>query len=427
MKVEVKDLENSQKQIEVEIAKEEFDVFVDKAYKKAGANMEVKGFRKGNVPRNIIEENIGKEGILVEAGDLAVQETYKKAVLENKLEPITPPEVKIKKIAIGSSLIYEAVFSVLPKVELPDYRKIVKKIKKGKIEVKEQEVEGTLKWIQRSKAKLTAKTEPAEKGDFVEIEYSSPDIPEISKENMKKDAFILGEGHFIPGFEDILVGMKAPEERKNVKINIPKDHSFKKIAGREVSFDIKLNSVQKVEFPEITDEFAKSVGKFENLEGLKKNIRDGIAQEKELAEKQKVRNEMLKEIADHCKLHVPDVLIQRESEQMIEKFKQDVKNRMNITFEEYLKKMNKTEEDVKKMFLPQTEDKVKRFLVLKEIGKEENISVSEQEVEQEMNNILKHYSNEKEVNVDPAQLKDYTREVLRTEKIFQLLESLIKA
>ncbi len=427
MEVQIKDLEKSQKQIEVQITKEEFDVFIDKAYKKAGANMEIKGFRKGNVPRNIIEEHIGKEGILVEAGDIAVQETYRKAVLENKLEPITPPEVRIKKIAIGSSLIYEANFSVLPKIDLPDYKKMAKKIKREKVKVNDQEVEGTLKWIQRSRAKFTAKTEPAQKGDFVEIEYSSPDIPEISKESMKKDAFILGEGHFIPGFEDILVGMKAPEEKKNIKINIPKDHSFKKIAGREVSFDIKLNSVQNVEFPEITDEFAKNVGSFENLEGLKKNIKQGILQEKETAEKQKTRNEFLKKIADNSKLYVPDVLVEREAEQMIDKFKQDVSSRLNISFEEYLKKMNKTEQDIKKMFLPQTKDKVRRFLVLKEIGKKENVDVSEQEVKEEMDKISKHCADQKEVGVDPSQLKDYTREVIRTEKIFRLLENLITA
>jgi len=413
MDIKIKDLEKSQKQIEVEIPKEEFDGFIEKAFKKAGANMQMKGFRKGNVPKNIIEEHIGKEGILVEAGDLAVQETYKKAILqlakEQGIEPISSPEVKIKKIAIGSSLIYEATFSVLPEVSLPDYKKMAKKVKIKEVEVKEQEVEATLKWIQRSRAKFSAKTEPAQKGDFVEIEYSSPDIAELSKENLKKDAFILGEGHFIPGFENILIGMKSLEEKNNVKINIPKDHSFKKIAGKEISFDIKLNSVQKVEFPEITDEFAKSVGNFENLENLKNNIRQGILQEKELAEKQRTRNELLAEIANNSKLQIPDILVEREAEQMLDDFKKEFN----------LKKINKTEQDIKKMLLPQVEAKVKKFLVLREIGKKENVDVSEQEVREEMNKLGT-------VGVDPLQLKDYTREVIKTEKIFQLLESLTK-
>lgn len=424
MEVKVKDLEKSKKQIEVEITKEEFEDFVDKAYKKAGANMEMKGFRKGNVPREVIEKHIGKEGILVEAGDLAVQECYKKAVLDNRLEPITSPEVKIKKIAIGSPLVFEATFSVLPEVSLPDYRKIASKTHKKKVEVEDKEIEGTLKWIQRSRAKFTAKNEPAERGDFVEIEYSSPDIPELGQS--KKDAFILGEGHFIPGFEDILSGMKASEEKKNVKLNIPKDHSFKKIAGKEIGFDIKVSSVQKVEFPEVSDEFAKSVGNFENLQELKRNIESGILQEKELAEKQRLRNDILRQIADSSKIQIPDILIQRETEQMLESFKKDVPQRLNIAFEEYLKKINQTREEIKKTFIPQAEIKVKKFLVLREIGKKEDIKVSEEEVKEETDKILKKYSGSKQVDIDPIQLKDYTREVIRTEKIFNLLESLIK-
>lgn len=423
MEVKIKDLEKSQKQIEVEISKQEFDSFVEKAYKKVGANMEIKGFRKGKVPRDIIEENVGKEGILVEAGDIAVQESYKKAILqlidEKGIEPISTPEVKIKKIAIGSPLVFEAVFSVLPEIDLPDYKKIAAKFSKKETQIKDQEVEATLKWIQRSRAKFTAKTSVAEKGDFVEIEYFSPDIPEISKENIKKDAFILGEGHFIPGFEDILIGMKATEEKNNVKLNIPKDHSFKKIAGREIIFNIKVNSVQNVEFPEITDEFAKNVGDFKNMQALKDNIKKGILQEKEMAEKQKLRSELLTEIASDSKLQTPDILVEREAEQMREVFKKDVTSKMNISFEEYLKKTGKTEEDINKMLIPEAESKVKRFLILREIGKKENIEITEQEIKEEVDKMG-------ETGVDPSQLKDYTREVIRTEKIFNLLENLIK-
>jgi trigger factor len=411
MEVKIKDLEKSQKQIEVEISKEEFDGFIEKAYKKAGANMEMKGFRKGNVPRDIIEKHIGKEGILVEAGDLAVQETYKRIVLENKLEPITPPEVKIKKIAVGSSMIFEAVFSVLPEVGLPDYRKIAKKLfanrKDKKEEVKDAEVEGALKWIQRSRAKFSIKNDSAKKGDFVEIEYSSPDIPELGKDSVKKDAFILGEGHFIPGFEDIIEGMKSSEEKNNVKIKIPKEHSFKKIAGKEVSFNIKVNSVQNVEFPEISDEFAKTVGNFDGLDALKSSIIKGILQEKEMAGKQKSRNELLQEIADNSNLEIPDILIERESESMLKDFGKEA------------------DDNLKKMARTQAEAKVKKFLVLREIGKKENIEVSEQEIKEENDKILKSYSRAGQADIDPIQLRDYTREVIRTEKIFNLLESFL--
>lgn len=426
MEVKIKDLEKSNKQIEVELSKEEFDVFIEKAYQKVSANMEIKGFRKGKVPRDIVEKAMGKEGILVEAGDLAVQESYKKAILENNLEPISPPEVKITKIAIGSSLAYEAKFPVMPEVVLPDYRKIAKNVKRNEVMVKDKEVEGTLKWIQRSRAKFTAKNSAAQKGDFVEIEYSSPDIPEINKDNAKKDAFILGEGHFIPGFEDIISGMNPQEEKNNVQIDIPKDHSFKKIAGKKVGFDIKLKSVQKVDFPEINDEFAKSVGNFENLQALKENIIQGIKHEKDHAEQQKTRNELLDKIAQDSKIEIPGVLVEREQGHMLEHLKKDAPSKLGVSYDEYLKKINKTEEDIKKMLLPQAEKKIRNFLALREIGRKENIEVEENEVQEEVKNILSQYSDPKEAGLDPEQLKDYTREVIKTEKIFQVLENLAK-
>jgi len=416
MEVKITDLEKSQKQLNIELSKEEFDAFIEKAYKKVGANMELKGFRKGMVPRDIIEKTVGKDGILIEAGDLAVQESYKKAVLENNIEPIDIPNVQIKKIAVGSPLAFEAKVFVMPKVILPDYKKIAKSVKKEEVKVEPKEIEGTLKWIQRSRAKFSAKQGPAQKGDFVEIEYSSEDLPEINKTNAKKDAFILGEGHFIPGFEDEITGMNPSQEKINVKIDIPKDHSFKKIAGRNIGFNIKLNSVQKVEFPEINDEFAKGLGDFENLEHLKNSIKEGLFKEKESALQQKIRNEILDNIAKDSKIDLPDVLVQKEQEHLFEHLKERAS----------LEKTKVSDEELKKMILPQAQKKVKNFLVLREIGRIENIEVSEQEQKEEMNKILSKYKDPKKIELDPEQLKDYTKEVIRTEKIFQLLENLTK-
>ena len=427
MDVKVEKLPKSQIKLEIELSKEEFDGFLDKAASKISQNMEVKGFRKGRAPKNIIEEKVGKENILIEAGDMAVQDSYKKAVLriidQNNLEPISQPEIKIKKIAIGDSLVFEAKTSVLPEIDLPDYRRIVSKIKKKETAVEEKEIESMLAWIQRNKAKFSAKTEPAQKGDFIQIEYWSPDLPEISEQNRKKDGFILGEGHFVPGFEDLLVGMEPGQEKNKVVLDIPKDHSLKKIAGRKITFNIKVEAVQKVEFPEITDEFARSLGGFENLESLKNNIREEIKKEKEMAENQRLRNELLDEIAKRSKIEIPDILIERETKQMLENFKKDVPARLNISFEEYVKKIKKSEQQIKEMLLPQAEKKVRNFLVLREIGKKENIEVSEQEIKKETDRALK-YSADPKQNVDLEQLKDYSREVVKTEKIFAFLENL---
>lgn len=430
MNTKIEKLPKSQIKMEIELSKEEFNGFIDKAASKISEKMDVKGFRKGNVPRNIVEEKAGKENILMEAGDLAVQESYKKAVLkainQDNLSPISQPEIKIKKIAAGSPLIFEATAFVLPEVKLPDYKKIASKMKRKEIAIEEKEIQGALEWIRRKKAKFSAKLGAAEKGDFVQIEYWSPDIPEISDQNKKKDSFILGEGHFIPGFEDLLIGMQTGEEKNNVVLDIPQDHSFKKIAGKKTTFNIKVESVQKVELPELNEEFAKSAGNFENLESLKNSIREGIKREKETAENQRLRGEILTKIAEESQMEIPEILIKRENEQMLENFKKDVPSRLNISFEEYVKKVNKTEDQIKEMLLPQAKKKIKNFLILKEIGKKENIEVSEEEVKEETDKILKQYADSTQVKASPEQLKDYSREVIKTEKIFKLLENLTK-
>ncbi|MDP2909990.1 MAG: trigger factor, partial [bacterium] len=273
MDIKIEKQEKSQIKLEIKLSKEEFAGFYEQALSDIGKEVEIKGFRKGKAPKDIVEKTVGRERILVDAGDLAVHESYRKAVKEKNLEAISMPEVKIKKIGFEDNLIYEVVFSVMPEVELGDYKKISSSVKRENTEVAERDIEGALKWVQRSRAKYSAKLTPAQTGDFVEIEYWSPDVHEIGEDHKKKDAFILGEGHFFDGFEGIISGMKPGEEKKEIELEIPKEHSFKKVAGKKVKFSIKLESVQKVEFPELTDEFAKTLGNFENIEGLKKSIK----------------------------------------------------------------------------------------------------------------------------------------------------------
>ena len=308
MELKTEKLPKSKIKMEIELSKEEFDGFMDKAASKISEKIEVKGFRKGNVPKNIVEEKVGKESILIEAGDLAVQDSYKKAVLqamnEENIEPISHPEIKVKKIAAGNPFIFEAVAQVLPQIDLPDYKKIASGVKKEKIKVEEKEVEETLKWLE-SNAK--------------------------NKDELKKP---------------------------------------------------------------------------ENFRG---KIEDAIRTEKEIAQTQRVRNEILTKIAEKSKMEIPDILIKRETFQMLENFKENIPKRLDISFEEYLKKNGKTEDQIKEMLAEQAEKKVKNFLILREIGKKENIEVSEEEIKEH-----------------PKQQKDYVREVIKTEKIFKLLENLTR-
>ena len=382
MKTSVKKLPQSQVELEIEIPAEELDRFIEKACFNLGQNLEVKGFRKGKTPKEFIEKEIGKEKILIEAANLAVEENYRKAVLENKIEAVFQPKVEIKKLAQGNPFIFSAKTAVLPEVSLPDYKKIASKVERKEISVEDKEIESALKWLQKSRAKFSAKNQSAQKGDFIEIEYSSPQI----NQEAQKDAFILGEGHFLPGFEEKIIGMKSGEEKEN--ITLKKDN-------KEIVLKVKVISVQGVELSEVNDEFAKSLGKFDNLDALKKNIKQSIVLEKEQTEKQRARQEILERIGEKAKIEIPDVLIENEQKQMLENLKKMVSERLKISFQDYLKKLGKTENQVSDSFLSESQKKVRNYLILREVGKKE---------------------------LDAEEIKKYATEAERIEKIFQLLE-----
>jgi len=296
-------------------------------------------------------------------------------------------------------------------IKLPDYKNIASKIKKKEVTVEEEEIEKSLKWLQQSRAKFSLKNAPAEKGDFIEIEY------QINKQgSVLKDGFILGQGHFVPGFEENLIGLKSGEEKKDFILNQ---------SGKESKIDFKLNSVQKVEFPEINDQFARSLGDFENLDNLKNSIKNGIALEKERAEEQRRKQEILEEISKGTEVEIPVILIENEKNKMLEDLKKLVLERLKFSWEEYLKKIKKTEKEILNSFEKEAQSKIKNFLILEEIGKREKIEVPEQEITEEVNKVLRHFPSvkeaEKNIGLDLQQFKEYTKIILRNNKIFEIL------
>ncbi len=430
MKLSINKLPKCQVEVEIEVPAEDFDGFFEKAVLELGKDLEIKGFRKGKIPRNMLEREVGQEKILVEAANLAIEENYRKAIRrladENKIEIISRPEIKIQKLVKGEPLVFLAKFSVLPDIELPDYKKIAKETERKNVSVEEKEIEDALKWLQKSRAKFTLKNQPAQKGDFVEVEYSSLQIKGLEPDKKTKDAFVLGEGHFFPGFEENLAGMDINKE-KEFSLDVPENHQLRKY-GEKIDFKVRMKSVQNMELPEINDQFAKSLGKFEKLEDLKKNIKQGLVSEKEQTESQRLKEEILEKISDKTECDLPDILVKREQKQILDNLKKNVSERLKISFSDYLKELKKNEEELLGSFLPRAEKNIKKLLVLREIGNKEKIEVLENEVSERIEKILKQYASpeeaQKNLGIDPQELESYTKEAIRNEKIFQLLENL---
>src|SRR3989344_4996833 len=423
MEVKQKKLEKSQIEIEFELTAEEFEHHIDHALSHMKSHVKVDGFRPGQAPNKLVEEKIKPESLLMEAGDHAVRHIYSDYVKENNLEPIGQPEVKIVKIAKGSPFIFTATITVLPGVELPDYKEIAKKIPGNKeILVTEEEVQDALNYLQKTRAKFIAKNEEAQRGDFVEIIYQNKDI-NAGKE--VDDKFILGEGGFLKGFEESIVGMKAGEE-KEFKVMFPENSPQKNLAGKEGDFKVKLKSAQKMELPEINDEFAKGMGAFDALVALKESMKQGLTAEKTEAEKQRKRGEILEKIAEKTKLELPETMVDYEKQRLLEDLKNKVTQNMKITFEQYLSAVKQTKEALAQTFQKEAEKRLKGFLVLRELGKKENIEVSDAEAQKEVEKATKNYSKEDLEKIDIEQLKEYTKDVLYNEKVFQKLESFSK-
>lgn len=418
MEVKQKKLEKSQVELTFELTAEEFQKHVDHALLHLKEHIKVDGFRPGQAPTKLVEERIKPESLLMEAGDHAVQHIYSDYVRQNHLEPIGQPEVKILKIAKGNEFIFTATVTLLPDVELPDYKSIASKVKAKEIFVTEEEIQNTLNYLQKTRAKFIAEDRPAQKGYFVEIKYQNKDINEGKEVD---DKFILGEGGFMKGFEENIEGMKAGEE-KEFKATFPDNSPQKNLAGKEGDFKVKVISVQKMELPEISDEFAKQLGAFDTLVALKQSLKEGITLEKTEAEKQRKRGEILEKIFEKVKVELPEAMVNYEKQRLMEDLKNKITQNMKITFEQYLAAVKQTEKQIKETFQKEAEKRLKGFLVLRELGKKESIEISEKEVEEEVSKSIKNYSKEDLSKIDIHELKEYTKGVLYNEKVFKLLE-----
>ncbi|MCK5413192.1 MAG: trigger factor [Candidatus Pacebacteria bacterium] len=420
MKSEINDLEKSQKEIIVEISTEEMEKYMEKALEKMSKNVKADGFRAGKVPKDVAKKQIGELALFEEATHEAIESSYLKIIEENKLSPIGHPKADITKSALGNPLEYKIIISVLPEVKLGDYTKI-----SGKIEIKEIEkgrVEKESEMLQKKRAKYITKDAKAEKGDRVEIDFESRvGGVKIEGGESKNHPLVIGEGKFIPGFEDNLVGM-SKDDIKKFSLIFPEDYK-KELAGKNVDFKVELKIVQKVELPELNDEFAKSLGKFENVDSLKKSIKDGIMAENENKAKEELKNKLIDQVSEKSTIDIPDVLIDSEIENMLKEFENNV-TYSGIKFEDYLVSVNTSVEKLKVEWREMAEKRVKTGLVMREISVKEEIKLDDKEIEERVNETLKHYPNAEEMrkNMDIEKYKNYVAGIMINEKVFEILE-----
>jgi len=422
MKSEIKEINSCQKEVLIEISLEEFNPFFERAKTDSFKNLKIDGFRQGQVPESIAKNYLNEGAILETATQQAVKHFYFKFIVDNNIEAIGGPEITITKLAKDNPLEFKASFFVLPSIKLPDYKKIAKECKKDKVVVEDKEIEDTIKWIQRSRSETTPKNGPAQLGDFIDITHSSPIINNGQED---KEQLVIGQSHLLPDFEKELIGL-SENQTKEFTITFPNDYFNKELAGKQAFFKILVHKVHTVKMPEITDDWAKTLGKFENLEQLKTGIKEGILKEKQEVESQKTQAQILDKIAKECECEVPQILLDSEKQRAVVDFKQRIPEMLKMSFEDYLKQTKLDEKGFAQSLIPEIKEKIKKSLILKEIKSKENVLASETEINEEANKFLERFKNEEDAEnkIDPDNLKEYAKERIENKKTLELLENL---
>jgi len=426
MQHKIKNLPKSQVELEVTISPQEMEIFWQLAKKKTAENIKLKGFRPGKAPTGVFDDKKTQADIYNEAANLAIQKTYPEFLAEESLEPLGRVEAQVLKLAPDNEFIYRIKMAILPKFQLPDYKKIAALALKEKKpqEVKNEEIKEGVKWLQKLRSQIKAVERPAQKGDLVEAEINSFVGQKSLSKTTNPESFILGEGHFLPGLEEQIEGLKAGE-RKNFQLKVPADYWDEALRNKELSFEVKINKVKERKLPEVNDEWAKSIGSFNTLEELEKSIGDGLKFEKEMKERDRLRVFMMERILKETEIDLPEILVENEMNHRLHEISHLAED-IGLSLEEYLKKINKNESQLREDLKGEAEKTLKSVLTLKEIARLKELQPKTEEIETAMNEFLKHHHDLKEAekNIDRAAFFEYTKERLTNEKVFQFLENI---
>lgn len=431
MKYSIKKLPKSQAEISVTLPPAEFKHFYESALQEFAQKIEIPGFRAGKAPLALVKEKVNAGHILERALEAAAQKNLPEIAQKEALDIIGQSTVSVKKIPAfqpgetETDVEYTIAASLFPTIVLPDYISIAKNINKERKTpvIEEKEIDESLAWLRESRVKHITVSRAAQKGDRVEVDFTVKDNGVVIEGGTSKNhPVILGEGKFVPGFEDMVLGMKEGEE-KRFTLTMPKEYP-NNLGGKELDFHVIVKLVQERQLPDLTDDFVQGLGKFGSVAELRNSIREGLMREKEEKERQRLDITIAEEIARHISADIPDLLTDRETEKMFHEFEASIA-KMGMDMGHYLEHIKKSPEDLKKEWRPDAEKRVKIALALRAIADKENIEPTDEEVSAKANNSLDVFRAEGHdiQKIDKQALAEYSKSILRNEKVFQFLEN----
>lgn len=377
----------------IEVPADQFEQALDQAFKKVVKTVQLPGFRKGKVPRKIFEKRFGVESLYQDAVDIVLPDAYMKAVEETGIQPVDQPDVDIEEIERGQNLVFTAKVTVKPEVELGTYKGL--EVEEQSVEVTDEDVNNDIESERERHAELMVKEEgKAEEGDTAVIDFEGFVEGEAFEGGKGENHSLeIGSGQFIPGFEEQLVGKETGEDTE-VSITFPEDYHAEELAGKEAVFKVKIHEIKAKEFPELDDEFAKDVDEeVETLDELKKKRKAQLEEQKKQDAENQKRETLINQVTDNAQVDVPEAMVNTELDQMIKEFEQRLQMQ-GMTMDMYYQFSGQDENALKEQMREDAEKRVKTNLTLEAIANNENIEVSEEDINAELENMASTYGAE---------------------------------
>ncbi|MCT4685876.1 trigger factor [Vallitalea sp.] len=392
MNVNVETLEKSMVKLTIEVDADRFEEGMKHAYNKNKSKITVPGFRKGKVPRQLIEKTYGAEIFYEDAVNYIIPEAYDKAIEENNLEVVSRPEVDVQQVEKGNSMIFTAEVAVKPVVTLGEYKNI--EVEKNNIEVTDEDITSEIEKVRDKNSRLVDITDRAvQDNDQVMIDFEGfVDGEPFEGGKAENYSLTIGSHSFIDTFEEQLIG-KSIGEDVEVNVTFPEDYQQEDLQGKEALFKVKVNEIKYKELPEVDDEFAKDVSEFDSLDEYKEDIKAKLLEQKENTAKSKKQEDVLEKVIENATMEIADPMIDLQAENMTNDFATRLQYQ-GLSLEQYFGFTGQNMVTLKETMKTDAEKRIKSRLVLEAIAKAEEIEVSEDELKEELQKMAEAYNME---------------------------------
>lgn len=392
MSLQVEKLEKNMVKLTIEASAEELEAAIEKAYQKNKGKINIQGFRKGKAPRAFVEKMYGTGVFMEDAANMLIPEAYQKALEGSDLDIVSRPEIDVVQIEKGKPFIFTATVAVKPEVTLGEYKGI--KVEKEEVTVTDEDIQAELDKVREQNSRtITVEDRAVQDGDITVIDFEGF-VDGVAFEGGKGTDYTLtiGSHSFIDTFEDQLVGKNIGEEVE-VNVSFPTEYHAKELAGKPAMFKVKINEIKTKELPEVDDDFAKDVSEFDTLDEYKADIKATILENKEKEATRKKEDAVVAKVIENATMEIPDALIETQSRQMAEEFAYRLQAQ-GLSMEQYFQFTGMDASKYLETLKPQALQRTQTRLVLEAIAKAENIEISDEDYNKEIEGMAVAYKME---------------------------------